>query len=139
MNSNLNFNQVTQISFGGSIADENEETNPINDYRSFSLACSVWIYDEKFCAKLCMFANRGSKETSFGLERTPLIKLVDFSESNWPDLYRQLSSSFQNIVLGRPLLQFLLNDFYSEDRYEQFKNVATKKLQEHSLEHLIQP
>jgi hypothetical protein len=129
----------TQISFNAYINDINEETNSVDDYRYFSLECTVWIREDLFCANLLLYGNRGLKETSIGLKRTPVAELIRISESNWPDLYGKLSSDFQNIVLGRDFIQFLLHDFYSEERYKKFKTEAIFRLKEHSLEHLIQP
>jgi hypothetical protein len=126
------------ISYLAFVTDKNKKTNSNNDYRYLGCECNVWIFDEVFRAKIQIYGYRGLKNTSTGMEKT-LFTDLEISEPHWSDLYKNLSSEFQKISLGRPLLQFLLHDFYSEGRYEQFKNVALKKLQDHSLEHLIQP
>jgi hypothetical protein len=132
--------QRKNISYFAFITDGNKNTNSTStfDFRYLGCTCHIWIFDDLFRANIEFYGYKGMKWTSTDSKKTFFTDL-EISESNWSDLYKNLSSEFQQISLGRPLLQFLLHDFYSEDRYEQFKKVVIEKLQEHSLAHLIQP
>jgi hypothetical protein len=130
--------QRKNISYFAFITDNNKKTNSTYDFRYLGCACHIWIFDDVFRATIEFYGFKGMRGTSTDSKKTFFTDL-EISEPHWSDLYKNLSSEFQKISLGQPLLQFLLHDFYSEDRYEQFKTVAIKKLQEHSLEHLIHP
>jgi hypothetical protein len=123
--------------FNFSLRDFNSKTNHLHDEDYFECVFGICRESDLFIAELEM--NNVREDRIYDAEIVPLIEKISVSKSNWHDLHGRINAEFQKIQIGRSLLQYLLRDFYSEDRYEQFKTEAIKKLQEHSLEHLIQP
>jgi hypothetical protein len=129
---------TARIDFRFGLADGNSRTNPHVDYWFFECNFCVVRRNGFFSVEIVMNNIKGNISTNFDDDDFPVIEPIEISKDNWHDLNRRVNSDFRKISIGRSWLQFLLRDFYSEDRYQQFKKEARSRLQKFSLENLIQ-